>query len=298
MRSPFYASLALLALVLSGGSVRADDTITVELPPSQDALEARAAAKSQADAAAAAAKSRAGNTGRGQSSFTTRGNLTSRGQNSSERVMGQLGMLDKQAAIYRGRSSQSQRLTSAPAGTYLAIKEKSGEWYGVLMADGSMGWVNSQNAHLLDYQVVGSGATPAPDFGNGSIAPRTGYEFFRSDAQALLREAYRYLGVPYRWGGNTADGIDCSGFVKNVFASSGYPLPRTADEQMRVGMPVTTPQLQAGDRLYFGSNGHATHTAIYIGNGYFVHSSSGSHGVVVSRLTESYYQRTLIAARR
>jgi cell wall-associated NlpC family hydrolase len=297
MRFPCYAPLALLTLVVFAGPVRADDDITIELPPSQSALEARAAAQAKA-AEEAAARSRAGNANRGQSSLNTRGSLASRGQNSSERVMGQLGMLDQQAYFYSGQSNRTRRLTSAPAGTYLAIQQTSGDWYGVLMADGSTGWVHRQNAHLLDYQVVGNGMTPQPDFGSGSIAPRTGSEFFRGDPAVLLREAYKYLGVPYRWGGNTCDGIDCSGFVKNVFASSGYPLPRTAHEQMSAGLPVPMDQLQAGDRLYFGSNGHATHTGIYIGNGYFIHSSSGNHAVVISRMSESLYQRIFLSARR
>ncbi|HLK61749.1 MAG TPA: C40 family peptidase [Chthonomonadaceae bacterium] len=302
MRSPFFTSFSLLLLLVLGSSVRADDTLTVDLPPSQDALNARAA-KAQAEAAAKAqaeaeaAQSRAGSSIRSQPSSSSRGSLVSRGQNSSERVMGQLAMVDQQAAIYRSRSNRTQRLTSVAPGTYLAIQQTSGDWCGVLMSDGSEGWVHRQNVHLLDYQVVGSG-NALPDFGSGGIAPRTGSEFFRSDPQSLLREAYKYLGVPYRWGGNTSDGIDCSGFVKNVYAANGYPLPRTAAEQMGVGMPVSMDQLQAGDRIYFGSNGHASHTGIYIGNGYFIHASSGNHSVVISRLSESLYQRIYLSARR
>ncbi len=297
MRSPCFASAGLFLCLLFGGSVHADEIITAELPPSQSTLDARTAAKKQAESEAA--QSRAANASRNQASLSSssRGSYASRGQSSSERVMGQLGVVEQQAAIYRSRSNQSSRLTSVAAGTYLAIQQVSGDWYGILMADGSMGWLHRQNARLLDYQVVGSGS-PMPDFGSGGIAPRTGSEFFRSDPQALFREAYKYLGVPYRWGGNTSSGIDCSGFVKNVFSSNGYSLPRTADEQMHVGMPISQEQLQPGDRLYFGSNGHATHTGLYLGNGYFIHASSGNHAVVISSLSESLYRRIYLSARR
>ena len=59
-----------------------------------------------------------------------------------------------------------------------------------------------------------------------------------ADKDQVLREAFRYLGVPYRWGGNGGQGIDCSGLVRNVFARCGIALPRTAHEQARVGAPA------------------------------------------------------------
>jgi cell wall-associated NlpC family hydrolase len=184
------------------------------------------------------------------------------------------------------------------AGTYIAIKDDSTRWYGVLMADGTTGWISKAYVKLLDYQVVSNGAAPLPDFGDGSMQPRSGAEFFTGDPQALLREAYKYMGVRYQWGGNTEAGIDCSGFMKKIFAACGYALPRTAAEQTALGMPVPTEQLQCGDRLYFGHGARITHTGLYIGNGYFIHSSAGEHGVAVSRLTDQTYWKIFVCARR
>jgi hypothetical protein len=219
-----------------------------------------------------------------------------------------LGQLLQQTPIYRGRGSQTTRLTTAPAGTYLAIQDERDGWYGVLMADGSTGWVGQETVRLFDAQAVSNvweGASPATAWPTGSdpgdIYPRSDRPYFTGDPQALLQEAYKYLGVRYVWGGNTHSGIDCSGFIKNIFGAQGYPLPRLGSDQMAYGIPVPADQLQPGDRLYFGRRTErigVKHTGLYIGNGYFIHASSGNHAVVISRLNEPLYSRIYVCARR
>ncbi len=105
--------------------------------------------------------------------------------------------------------------------------------------------------------------------------------------------------MPYKWGGESASGLDCSAFVKHCFNTLGIYLPRTAHEQAAYGIPVTPENLQAADRLYFASrDGRITHTGIYIGDGYFIHSSSSRGGVAVSRLDEPLYHKMFCGARR
>jgi cell wall-associated NlpC family hydrolase len=159
--------------------------------------------------------------------------------------------------------------------------------------------------HLLEYQVVSNGATPFPqsggavgDYNDGLPSSKT--VFFRGDVQALFREAYRYLGVPYHWGGNGAGGIDCSAFIKNVFQAVGYPLPRHSSDQTAYGLAIPKESLEPGDRLYFGNAAarNITHTGLYLGNGYFIHASSNARGVAISQVTEPLYERMYICARR
>ena len=236
----------------------------------------------------------------------SRSYFASRGQSgSSERVVGRLGQVERGTPIYRNKSTRSARLSTAPPGTYLAIQTESGDWYGILMADGSLGWLRRESVHLMEYQVVSNGALPQPNsgFAAGEYVdglPASKNVFFKGDPDALFREAYKYLGVPYHWGGNSASGIDCSAFVKTVFDACGYSLPRHSSDQTAYGVAIPKDQLRPGDRLYFGNaaSRNITHTGLYIGSGYFIHASSNSHGVAISQLNEALYERMYICARR
>ncbi|MBI3720982.1 MAG: C40 family peptidase, partial [Fimbriimonas ginsengisoli] len=127
-----------------------------------------------------------------------------------------------------------------------------------------------------------------------SVASRNG--------SALAQYSLNFVGAPYQWGGNsTMTGIDCSGFVKQIYGAIGVSLPRTAAEQVSVGQPILRLEdLQSGDRLYFWDSrrGKVGHTGIYLGNGYFVHSSSGKGGVSTDYLGAKKWLKLLVAARR
>jgi cell wall-associated NlpC family hydrolase len=115
-------------------------------------------------------------------------------------------------------------------------------------------------------------------------------------AQQLTRSALRFLGVPYVFGGTTASGFDCSGFVQHVFALLGVNLPRTADAQYDAGRPAVGGP-RPGDLVFFDTYGGVSHVGIYLGNGEFVHASS-SRGVMVSHLSESYWAARYVGAKR
>ena len=115
---------------------------------------------------------------------------------------------------------------------------------------------------------------------------------------SLTKTALHYLGVPYVWGGESASGVDCSGFVQAVFRRNGIELPRTADAQFETGRRVSQGGLQPGDLVFFQTYSEgASHVGIYLGSGQFVHASS-SNGVRVDSLSESYYSSRFIGARR
>jgi cell wall-associated NlpC family hydrolase len=301
------SALIALWLGLTGAKPTcADGTLTLQLPPSPAAVEARrevaAQARQQASASANALPDRY------RTTLSSRGGMTGRGQADTSHAVGRLGQLAMNAGIYRQRSLTAGMLTRVASGTYVAIQREEGEWDGVLMADGSTGWLPAQAVRQFDLEVEATGTQRAPAMGSlpgyseaDDIYPRSNQPFFTGDAQMLLREAYRYIGVPYVWGGNTFHGLDCSGFIKNVFAANGYSLPRLGSDQMAYGVPVPVDQLQAGDRLYFGRRTDrvgVTHTGLYIGNGYFIHSSSSRHGVAISHLSESLFRRIYVCARR
>jgi hypothetical protein len=117
----------------------------------------------------------------------------------------------------------------------------------------------------------------------------------------LVSSAREYLGVPYDWGGVSAKGFDCSGFVNKVYAENGYDIPRTSREQYKVGMEVDRAHLKTGDLLFFSSepqDSKITHVAMYLDNEEFIHAAMGRGEVGYGRLTASYYALRLKGARR
>lgn len=114
----------------------------------------------------------------------------------------------------------------------------------------------------------------------------------------LIQTAKQYIGVPYKFGGVTPQGFDCSGYVQFVFAKHGAQLPRTADVQYRTGKAIHRRQLIPGDLVFFTTYAPgASHNGIYIGKDQFIHASS-SKGVMISRLDESYWKPRYLGARR
>jgi len=103
----------------------------------------------------------------------------------------------------------------------------------------------------------------------------------------------------YLWGGTKGSRLDCSGFTQTVYRAHGYSLPRDADQQQRYLLPVAPnlaqiSGLKPGDLVFFGKGKNATHTGIYIGRGFFIHSSSRNKGVAVNSFKgHSAYERLL-----
>ncbi len=127
------------------------------------------------------------------------------------------------------------------------------------------------------------------------------YSILNQERHALVRYAERFLGTPYRFGGESLKyGIDCSAFVQKIFSRFKIRLPRTAEEQYRVaGVFVPVNRLQPGDLLFFHTLNYAkvTHVAIYIGHGKFIHAAGRRSGVKISRFTKYYWKRFVGAKR-
>ncbi len=99
--------------------------------------------------------------------------------------------------------------------------------------------------------------------------------------QGIIDEAKTWLGTPYVYGGTSRSGVDCSGFVQNVFKAKGIDLPRVTTDQVKSGKEVSRDQLQPGDLVFFNNNGHV---GIYIGNGQYIHSPHTGDQVKISSL--------------
>jgi cell wall-associated NlpC family hydrolase len=117
--------------------------------------------------------------------------------------------------------------------------------------------------------------------------------------EKLIRIAQKMLDIPYRFGGNSFLGIDCSGYVQKVFSLLDIMLPRTAREQFRRGKLVDKEELSVGDLVFFRTYAKfPSHVGIYLGDNRFIHASSTERKVTIDNLDAPYYLKRFIGARR
>jgi cell wall-associated NlpC family hydrolase len=181
------------------------------------------------------------------------------------------------AAIYKSPSSESDVIKLFPLGTviYSGQSDSNKEFISVSLLDGSNGFI---------------AANQVKDFK---------YEAKVAKSDAIIDTAKQLIGVPYLWGGMTNHGVDCSGFTHTVFRVNGIKLHRDADQQYaNDGVIVDIKNLAPGDLLFFSTyKPGPSHEGIYVGGGRFIHSSS-SQGVGYSSLTDGFYRKKFIGAKR
>lgn len=157
-------------------------------------------------------------------------------------------------------------------GTKVVVTGKTGSWYAVSY-NGLSGYMSA------DYIRLSS----------------TG-----SEAEKIIATAKEYLGTPYVYGGASPRGFDCSGFIYYLFGQYGYSLRRGATSQYNNdGVYVEKSQLIPGDLVFFSGGGDPiSHVGMYIGDGQFIHSSSGKGYVVITALDSYYYLEHYAGAKR
>lgn len=120
-----------------------------------------------------------------------------------------------------------------------------------------------------------------------------------ADGYALAGTALAFRGVPYRNGGATPSGFDCSGFVQYVFARYGLAVPREVRDQYRLGQNIDRRRLEPGDLVFFSTVAPgASHVGIALGGDQFVHAPSSSGVVRVEHLSAPYWATRFVGARR
>jgi len=110
--------------------------------------------------------------------------------------------------------------------------------------------------------------------------------------------ALEQVGVPYRYGGTTTSGFDCSGLVQFSYRKAGKNVPRTTGQLWSSSTSIDRDDLQAGDLLFFSFDGKMSHVGMYVGKHQFVHAPSSGRTVTVATLTSPHYASALVRAGR
>jgi cell wall-associated NlpC family hydrolase len=119
--------------------------------------------------------------------------------------------------------------------------------------------------------------------------------------ESLVRTARRYIGIPYKWGGESVrEGFDCSGLTMTVYRVNGLALPRTSRQQWKAGQPIPRGNLRKGDLVFFATAGgrRVSHVGIYAGHNTFIHAPSRGKTIRTASLSNSFYRETYVGARR
>jgi murein DD-endopeptidase len=120
-----------------------------------------------------------------------------------------------------------------------------------------------------------------------------------SAPERAAAEALKMVGAPYRYGGASPKGFDCSGLVQYSFRQAGITLPHQTEQQRRLGKRVAIAELRPGDLVFFDQQGKKNgHVAIYAGNGEIVHAPSSGKRVRRDRLDSAYWRKHFSEARR
>jgi len=176
-------------------------------------------------------------------------------------------------------TTDSEVVTTAGSGTVVTVTGFEDGWFSVTFEDETTGYIRSDFLNLTSSSTSNSG---------------------------IAATAMQHLGTRYKWGGAAPGGFDCSGFTMYVYSQYGYSLSHSASAQWQSGIGTkvySIGELQPGDLVFFNDPSRnagkaCSHAGIYIGNGQHIHASSSKSGVVISDLTEGYYNRYFIGGIR
>lgn len=137
--------------------------------------------------------------------------------------------------------------------------------------------------------LAGAGVALAPTQASAATAPVSAAtpQSALSVAQSVLGTAASLKGTPYRYGGTSRSGFDCSGFTQYVLKRNGISVPRTAQQQYRAAKKISKSQIRPGDLVFFVSGGYAYHVGIYAGDGMIWHSPRTGSSVKLAKIWTS-----------
>lgn len=208
-------------------------------------------------------------------------------------------------SVRRGAKATSELVTRVDAGTRVTVLDRLGSWYKLKFPRGTVGWVRGDLLKGVSATQVASNAKSSKSTAKKSSGGTSKYKSksvvaMKSSTKDIVEKAYTYRGVRYSYGSASRSATDCSGLTTQVYKAAGVALPRTSAQQAKVGQQVSKDNLKKGDLVFFKTNRgtRINHVGIYVGEGKFIHASSGGGKVKVDSLNEGYYDRRYAGGRR
>ncbi len=201
-------------------------------------------------------------------------------------------VIEAKASLLKEKAG-AETLRELVQGDIIYIEAYEAGWFKVLTEDQATGWIDSKTAEIV--------------INNSNLVNRSSRSGVFANVENITR---KYLGKKYAWGQTGPDRFDCSGFTYYILNHyygdylklKGINLPRSSRDQATVGTTVSKNALEIGDLVFFNTNSQRgstiTHVGIYIGSGNFIHASSARGNVMISSLSEGYYQTRYIKAVR
>jgi len=174
-------------------------------------------------------------------------------------------------------------IASASFGEMLTVTSAIDGWYGIQFS-GNTAFIQSFNVNLPFFVDL-----PRARVGGSSRL-----------ADEIIQLAMGYIGTRHVLGGSSPGGFDCSGFMTYILAPFGISVSRHSGDMARQGEHVDRHALERGDLVFFSATGggRISHVGMYIGGGDFIHSSWGAIGVTIDSMSDPYYTRNFVTARR
>lgn len=215
-------------------------------------------------------------------------------------------------------SSSSEVVTTLSTNEQVTVESVENGWASVTTEDGTKGYISNEYLSKEEVKVTNrSGDVERP-----AITKQTSTKSEKSSSKSnnstskssttsksdekttsnssssnkgtqVVNYAKKYLGASYVYGGDGPNSFDCSGFTQYVYKKFGVSLPHSASAQQSYGKAVSKSNLKQGDLVFFTG-----HVGIYVGNNKFIHAANPSKGVVITSLSDSYYKKNYITARR
>jgi len=196
-------------------------------------------------------------------------------------------------------NEKAEVLTTVKNGISVTVLSRGSKWTKILTSNGKTAYiitsaVFSETAYA-DYKAKMATSKARASSVNTQNQTKP---VENSKGKQIIKEAEKYLGTPYVYGGNSPSGFDCSGFVQYTLKKIGIKVNRSSKDQYKNGVAVSRENLQAGDLVFFSKGGSISHVGIYAGNGRVIHAPSPGKVVSYSTLSHMSSYSTYVGARR